>query len=48
MVENIVKHWKSDETEVVVTGRYLNSTLWIFHFIMYILVQSNRSFKFGV
>jgi ubiquitin-conjugating enzyme E2 N len=27
MVENIVKHWKSDETEVVVTGRYLNSTL---------------------
>ncbi len=48
LAENIAKHWKSDEAEAVATGRYLNSTLWIFHFIMYILVQSNKSFKFGV
>ncbi len=48
LAKNIAKHWKSDEAEVVAIGRYLNSTLWIFHSIMYILVQSNRSFKFGV
>jgi hypothetical protein len=48
LAENIAKHWKSDEAEAVATGRYLNSTLWIIHFIMYILVHSNRSFKFGV
>ncbi len=27
LVENIAKHWKSDEAEAVTTGRYLNSTL---------------------
>ncbi len=48
LAENIAKHWKNAEAEAVATGRYLNSTLWIFHFIMYILVQSNRNFKFGV
>jgi hypothetical protein len=48
LAENIAKHWKSDEAEAVATGLYLNSTLGIFHFIMCILVQSNRSFKSGV
>jgi len=27
LAENIVKHWKNDEAEVVAIGRYLNSTL---------------------
>jgi len=27
LVENIAKHWKSDEAEAVAIGRYLNSTL---------------------
>jgi ubiquitin-conjugating enzyme E2 N len=27
LAENIAKHWKSNEAEVVATGWYLNSTL---------------------
>jgi len=27
LAENITKHWKSDEAEVVATCRYFNSTL---------------------